>query len=777
MPGSVYSSQQPAFRGGGSTPPADLETTFADNFNGVTDGTALYLVPGWAAYNSTGAADANRARLYVQTGVVNHTGTSGGNAYLIAHDFGGVVTGGYMKYTIAAASFAGNLSLAFCSVDEANCLRLRWVSASSVILEKIQAGVSTTLTNPTSTTYLQNDIIEVFCYDRTVTVWRNGQPVAALSNINIDSPGTAFTKGTRYGATTTGNSSAGLKFDNFEARTQQASITITNPSEVYYVSDYTGDPQVPANYTGRLIAFAGTYAGTAPTAVQFRVVDGDSPASVVLQDWTDAAVGTTTIGAGVWSASCRILTLTNHGYVQVRMRSNISIWNTCTTQIGVGGVDGVWGQSNAGGYMGQGSADAALSPLINNKCFVYDFPLEAVRTRKWNKNDNRMPAMLHARRRSDEMGMCWGVIGGGLSARHVGDLWSGTTSVSSDVYTTFTASIAATTLTVTVAGTDPLVAGDVITDSIPNVASGTTILPFGTGGTTGTGGTGTYAVSISQTVSSRSMTVVRNNWTLFTNVLTRGGAVGRMSSFQIIQGEAEGDDTFAFDQNDWASKWSTTIGAVKSQFGSSDMWAFYGLTYRSTGSTSSQIDANWSAIRLLQRNQQDLPNKIGLSHHGIGNALADTIHFGSGISGNAGNANRVGRTMAYQHSGSGWLGTGPSFGTPSRAGAVITIPVNANGSTAYSVLSGVDGTTAGTASALTAWQVSTSNTFGSTLTITSAVWDGTNVVITLSADPGTTVYIRNYYGKNPDTTSWLFGTYSDTLKIGAMPILDYLTAT
>lgn len=63
-----------------------------------------------------------------------------------------------------------------------------------------------------------------------------------------------------------------------------------------------------------------------------------------------------------------------------------------------------------------------------------------------------------------------------------------------------TASIATTTMTVTVAGTIPLAIGNVLSGT--GVTSGTTITAFGTG----TGGTGTYTVSASQTVSSTSIT-------------------------------------------------------------------------------------------------------------------------------------------------------------------------------------------------------------------------------------------------------------------------------
>lgn len=67
----------------------------------------------------------------------------------------------------------------------------------------------------------------------------------------------------------------------------------------------------------------------------------------------------------------------------------------------------------------------------------------------------------------------------------------------------FTGSISGTTLTVSAmaAGSGPLIVGQPIDDVTGNIAFGTILTAFGTG----TGGTGTYTVSLSQTVASESM--------------------------------------------------------------------------------------------------------------------------------------------------------------------------------------------------------------------------------------------------------------------------------
>ena len=73
----------------------------------------------------------------------------------------------------------------------------------------------------------------------------------------------------------------------------------------------------------------------------------------------------------------------------------------------------------------------------------------------------------------------------------------------------FTGAISGTTLTVSAVSSGTLAVGQTITDASGNIVPGTTITALGTG----SGGTGTYTVSISQTVSSEAMTgfVVNQN--------------------------------------------------------------------------------------------------------------------------------------------------------------------------------------------------------------------------------------------------------------------------
>jgi len=79
---------------------------------------------------------------------------------------------------------------------------------------------------------------------------------------------------------------------------------------------------------------------------------------------------------------------------------------------------------------------------------------------------------------------------------------------------TFTGSIAATTLTVTTAPSNPLYVGMELSGT--SVSAGTVISAFGTG----TGGTGNYTVSISQTTASTTITAIQPTNTYFINAQT-----------------------------------------------------------------------------------------------------------------------------------------------------------------------------------------------------------------------------------------------------------------
>jgi hypothetical protein len=91
----------------------------------------------------------------------------------------------------------------------------------------------------------------------------------------------------------------------------------------------------------------------------------------------------------------------------------------------------------------------------------------------------------------------------------------------------FTGSISGTTLTVSAIGSGTIAVGGVLTDSTGNIMAGTTITAFGSG----TGGTGTYTVSLSQTVGSEAMSSTTPN---DNDVVVRADQTPTLNSADIL---------------------------------------------------------------------------------------------------------------------------------------------------------------------------------------------------------------------------------------------------
>ena len=95
--------------------------------------------------------------------------------------------------------------------------------------------------------------------------------------------------------------------------------------------------------------------------------------------------------------------------------------------------------------------------------------------------------------------------------------------------------------------------------------------------------------------------------------------------------------------------------------------------------------------------------------------------------------------------------------------AVITMPVDLNGAASI----------AGTG--LTNYQVSTDD-FATFKTISSAAVSGSNIVLTLSADPGTPVKVRSFYGMTYSSPTRAIGTYADATTIPVEPLYVAITS-
>ena len=96
--------------------------------------------------------------------------------------------------------------------------------------------------------------------------------------------------------------------------------------------------------------------------------------------------------------------------------------------------------------------------------------------------------------------------------------------------------------------------------------------------------------------------------------------------------------------------------------------------------------------------------------------------------------------------------------------AVITLPVDLNGAASL----------AGTG--LTNYQVSTDD-FATTKTISSVAVSGSNIVLTLSADPGAPVKVRSFYGMTYSSPVRAIGTYADATTIPVEPLYVAITSS
>lgn len=247
-------------------------------------------------------------------------------------------------------------------------------------------------------------------------------------------------------------------------------------------------------------------------------------------------------------------------------------------------------------------------------------------------------------------------------------------------------------------------------------------------------------------------------------------AGGAFDSIYVSQGENEIFAANTVGALAWKAQWLTNVAnwrTLSGQPGGTTIPVYFALT----GQYAGGLDA---AAPITRKAQAEIVSEIAnayMAHHMVGLTLGDAVHFTGAASGYVRMATRIGLTFVKVLAGGAYDGRGPLAGTPTRAGAVVTIPVNLNGATSLTCLSGVDGVTAGNASALTTWEASTDPNFGSLLTISSAVLSGNNVVLTLSADPGALVYVRNYSTAAPDVSSWVFGSYADGSSIGMEPVV------
>lgn len=250
------------------------------------------------------------------------------------------------------------------------------------------------------------------------------------------------------------------------------------------------------------------------------------------------------------------------------------------------------------------------------------------------------------------------------------------------------------------------------------------------------------------------------------------------SAYEILylsQGEAE----MVSGGSSWLNEWANVNipayrdPAMTGQPVGTVIPLFHAFTGRHTGTTSDTL-ASTKAMREGQEALAAAVSNCYPAHHYVGVKMADSYHYTNlKDEGYAEAARRIKLSMSKVLTGTGYDGMGPIATTATRSGAVITIDFDLNGATSMTCRNGEDQSLTATATALTSWEVSNDD-FATTLTISSAHLVGNEVVLTLSADPGGPVKVRNHYGFQPTVTSWAFGAYADGTYIGSKPIITPL---
>lgn len=262
-------------------------------------------------------------------------------------------------------------------------------------------------------------------------------------------------------------------------------------------------------------------------------------------------------------------------------------------------------------------------------------------------------------------------------------------------------------------------------------------------------------------------------WQQWADILTRAGAIGKIVAFLWDQGA--GNELNATGWNAYPGKLDTIISRVRSDVaGGRNIPAFTTIVsrYDDTVIPAGTSNESWTALRRANFRQQFITANTFVGNHVVGVQHGDPYHLANTLAGNGESNRRAGLTMAKVLGGTAYDGRGPRATTATRSGAVITIPVALGGAASIAASGG-----------LTGFRVATDADLTTPLAISSAVLSGSNIIVTLAADPGGRVYVGNYWGANPDAPNkagavWVIGTYADATTIPMEPIVDPIrTAT
>lgn len=265
----------------------------------------------------------------------------------------------------------------------------------------------------------------------------------------------------------------------------------------------------------------------------------------------------------------------------------------------------------------------------------------------------------------------------------------------------------------------------------------------------------------------------------WSNIQTQHAAVGGAYDLLYL---SHGEADFAVSGYDWLTQWATINlpayrdPAMSGQPSGTVIPLLYTITGRFTGVNEFYTDALAHSLRVRQYTLEGSVSDCYLAHSYTGVLMSDDFHYSQAL-GNGYNevARRLRLTYDKVFNSGAYNGHGPVATSVSRSGAVLTVSFDLNGAASLTARNGTDQTLSASTTALTSWQVS-ANDFASNLTISSAVITGNTVVLTLSADPGAAVKVRNHYGLNPDISSWATGLYGDGSFIGMLPLVNPLVS-
>lgn len=251
------------------------------------------------------------------------------------------------------------------AVDYQNFIALAPYFANNQLrLLKSVAGTQTVVASITGLSLAVGDVYRLERVGSTVTAFQNGIAIGAAEGYTIDD--SVFAGATAVGLYL-GKAPQDGAFDDFEAGVLGGggggTLTLTTGPASHAV--------LQRSRTGgaKTVALGGTYTGTAPADLQWRLED-ETATLVPGYDW--AMITGATIGGGTWSASVAVPPDTARAGYRVNVRSRdaggATIATTSTNAFTVGVLVEAAGQSNMQGQF----VGSATAPGLSGKCAWWD---------------------------------------------------------------------------------------------------------------------------------------------------------------------------------------------------------------------------------------------------------------------------------------------------------------------------------------------------------------------------------------------------------------------